>query len=169
MRLSKTLIVFFSLLTVHSAQAESSSLFQHKISDPVRQKEFSLKKKLILAGYDVVSYQQEGGPKKGVSQIQTNYKGVTYYFLSEANKSEFSSDPQRYEPLYGGWCAYAMLDGSKTAVDPETFKIVDQRLLVFYNGVWGNTLERWDKMLIDKVTDTALIKQADEEWDDILR
>ncbi len=40
--------------------------------------------------------------------------------------------PDKYEPAYGGWCAYAMGEsGEKVKIDPETFKILDgQTLLV---------------------------------------
>ncbi len=64
-----------------------------------------------------------------------------------------------YEPQYGGWCAYAMGNsGEKVEVDPETYKIVDGKLYLFYNKYFTNTLKSWNK-------DEAKLKsKADESW-----
>ena len=62
------------------------------------------------------------------------YNGTTYRFISQQNREEFAKNPARYEPQYGGWCAYAMgKQGEKVEVDPETFKILDGKLFLFYN------------------------------------
>jgi hypothetical protein len=40
-----------------------------------------------------------------------------------------------YAPQYGGWCAFAMGNsGEKVTVNPETFKIIDSKLYLFYNA-----------------------------------
>ncbi|MGJ8654073.1 MAG: YHS domain-containing (seleno)protein [Opitutaceae bacterium] len=149
-----------------STAGYAASAVQHEVSAKVRAKEFSVKKQLMLQGYDVVSYQQEGGPKEGSRDYQAEYKGVLYYFVSEANKATFLAEPERYEPLYGGWCAYAMLDGEKTEVNPESYKVVEGRLLVFYDGFWGDTLKLWNEF---EEQDSALIKKADAAWETILK
>ena len=165
----KYLLTLATCLIATTTLVAEVSLHQHEVTTQVRQSEFSLKRCVILEGYDVVSYHQQTGPKKGKSRLSTEYKGVIYYFTNEANKAAFLADPQRYEPLYGGWCAYAMLEGDKTKVDPETYKIVDEHLLVFYNGFWGNTYELWNQMLGDVVTDKLLIDRADRAWESILK
>jgi len=147
----------------------AASSLQHEVSSKVRTKEFSLKKQVMLKGYDVVSYQLPNGPEKGNASYQVEYKGVVYYFVNTANKNTFLADPERYEPLYGGWCAYAMLEGDKTKANPESFKVVDGRLLVFYDGLWGDTLELWNEMLTAEMTDQTLIEKADARWESILR
>ena len=75
------------------------------------------------------------------------------------NKEEFRKSPARYEPEYGGWCAYAMgAKGEKVAVDPGTFKIVNNKLYLFYNKFFNNTLKDWNK-------DEANLKtKADASW-----
>ncbi|MGJ8638243.1 MAG: YHS domain-containing (seleno)protein [Opitutaceae bacterium] len=156
----KILATYFLVLVAFTTAQAASSL-QHEVSEKVRVEHFSVKKQLVLEGYDVVSYQQAGGPKEGSQAHEGDYKGVTYRFSSAANKATFFADPERYEPLYGGWCAYAMLDGGKTKVNPESFKIVDDRLLVFYDGIWGDTLKQWNEK---SENDAALIKTADAEW-----
>ncbi len=156
----KVLSLMILLLYSLSASYAASGL-QHTVPDSVRVKAFSLKKQLMLQGYDVVSYQQPDGPRAGVKTYQAEYKGVRYYFVNAANRAAFLADPERYEPLYGGWCAYAMLEGDKTKANPQSYKIVDERLLVFYDGLWGDTLALWNEM---EVSDALLIQQADRAW-----
>ena len=67
--------------------------------------------------------------------------------------------PEKYEPAYGGWCAYAMGNSSeKVEVDPETFKIIGGKLYLFYNFYFNNTLKSWNK------NETGLKTKADGNW-----
>lgn len=71
----------------------------------------------------------------------------------------FLANPSRFEPQYGGWCAFAMGDyGKKVKINPETFKIVDDKLYLFYNAYFTNTLKDWNK-------DEANLKsKGDRNW-----
>jgi YHS domain-containing protein len=131
-------------------------------SDAMRLKEFNLDKKVALDEYDPVSY-FAGKPVEGDEDNSYTYKGVTYYFASPANLAKFKSNPDAYEPAYGGWCAYAMGDsGEKVKIDPETFKIINGRLYLFYNFWGNNTLETWNK------SEPALKAKADQNWRKII-
>ncbi len=126
-----------------------------------RQKNFNLDKGLALSGYDAVSY-FSGKPKKGSSSFSYTFEGVTYRFASADNLNKFKQNPAAYEPQYGGWCAYAMGNsGEKVEVDPETFKIVDNKLYVFYNHLFNNTLKTWNK------NEAVLKAKADVNWQKI--
>ena len=97
---------------------------------------------LALEGYDPVAYFREHEAREGKSEITAEYEGVTYRFATPENKEIFLSGPSAYKPQYGGWCAYAMgAKGEKVEVDPETFKIVDGKLYLFYNKFFNNTLD----------------------------
>ena len=101
---------------------------------------------VILQGYDAVSYFKSGEPLKGDPKIQTKFEDATYTFATEANKQEFLKEPKKYAPQFGGWCAYAVADSkSKVDIDPKSFVIQDGKLLLFYNGIWGNTRKKWQK------------------------
>ncbi len=100
---------------------------------------------LALHGYDAVFYQQPGGPQLGDTGIATVVAGGTYRFASKEIRATFTADPARYLPAYGGWCAYAMASADYVDVDPKTFKIIDGRLYLFYNGWLGNSLTTWNK------------------------
>lgn len=132
-------------------------------SDAVRQKHFNVKSKLALEGYDAVSY-FDGNPIKGKSDIIYVDKGITYRFATQANATKFKTNPEKYEPAYGGWCAYAMGEnGEKVKVDPETYKIVDGKLYLFYNFWTTNTLYDWNK------NEKKLKEAGDRNWSKIVQ
>jgi YHS domain-containing protein len=138
----------------------TSTLAFSQSNEADRKKEFNLSKgTLAIEGYDPVSYFTENKAVKGKKEFAKSYKGIIYYFSSEKNSKAFVADPAKYEPQYGGWCAYAMgSTGEKVEVDPETFKIRGGKLYLFYNAYFNNTLKSWNK---DEV---KLQKSADINW-----
>ncbi len=122
------------------------------------QEGLNLKKGIAAEGYDVVAY-FNAEAVEGKSEFKVSYEGATYLFKSAANKAKFVSDPDKYVPQYGGWCAYAMgKDGSLVKIDPETYRILDGKLYLFYN-FWGtNTLTLW------KENEAQLKTSADRYW-----
>lgn len=122
------------------------------------------KNKLALSGYDPVAYFPEGGGKaeKGSDKITTTYKGVVYRFSSEEHKALFLKTPDKFEPAYGGWCAYAMAQGEKVEIDPKSFVITDGKLFVFYKSFFNDTRSKWQK------DEPALMKKADAAWKKIV-
>ena len=113
----------------------------------------------FLGGYDPVAYFESSAPAKGDEKISLDYLGAVVLFVSQNNRSKFRDDPLKYLPAYGGWCAYAMgANAKKVRIDPETYKVTDGRLYLFYNFFFSNTLESWNK------NEEELIKLADENW-----
>jgi YHS domain-containing protein len=116
---------------------------------------------LAIEGYDPVAYFPEGGakPKRGDKRLETVHRGVRYRFASAANRALFLATPTRYEPAYGGWCAWAMADGEAVEIDPKSFLVQDGELLLFYDGLFADTHKRWRK------GDGAALKvKADRHW-----
>ena len=120
-----------------------------------RKKEFNIAGNAIgISGYDPLSYFL-GNPKKGVK----DFNGVVYYFASQTNLELFKKSPAKYEPAYGGWCAYAMgASGEKVEIDSKTYKIIDGKLYLFYNSFLNNTLPKWNK------EEVSLKNKADKNW-----
>lgn len=118
--------------------------------------------RLAVHGYDPVAY-FDGTPTKGQASLSAKSAGAVYHFANEANRAKFEADPAKYTPAYGGWCAWAMLDGEEVDIDPMTFKIADGKLLLFYNGFWGNTLPKWNEKANAEGEDT-LLSQAGAHW-----
>lgn len=126
---------------------------------PARKKHFNLDEGIAISGYDPVLYFTQRKALKGNKQLATVYEGVTYYFVSATSRDEFKKNPSKFEPAYGGWCAYAMgAKGDKVSIDPKTFKIVGGRLYLFYNKLFNNTLDDWNK------DESNLKAKADVHW-----
>jgi YHS domain-containing protein len=130
----------------------------------VRVAQFNIESgKPALGGYDPVSY-FNGDPKKGKAMFSYRYKGVNYQFSDQQNLQVFKQQPAHYEPAYGGWCAFAMGDsGEKVKVNPNTYKIVDNKLYLFYDFYLTNTLKDWNK------DEKKLMIKADDYWAEIVK
>lgn len=128
-------------------------------NDAKRISQYNLENKLAILGYDPVGYFNQGKAIKGKKDVSASYQGVTYRFATAENKEMFLKNPSKYEPQYGGWCAYAMGSaGEKVEINPETYKIIDGKLYLFYNAYFNNTLKSWNK-------DEANLKnQANSNW-----
>ncbi len=127
-------------------------------SEETRQKNYNIRKDIALEGYDPVSYFDQK-PVEGKSNLKFTYKGITYLFANPSNLTKFKAAPDKYEPAYGGWCAYAMGEtGEKVKVDPETYKIIDGKLYLFYNFWGNNTLTDWNK------NEKPLKSKGDQNW-----
>lgn len=148
MKIIGILFIFALLLNVE-LQAQTA----------LRPKQFNLENGLAIQGYDPVAYFTQGKAIEGNKQFASVFEGVTYRFATAANKDLFLKDPKKYEPQYGGWCAYAMgATNEKVEIDPETFKIVNGKLYLFFHNFINNTLPKWNK-------DEANLKaKADKNW-----
>ncbi len=148
----KSLVACLFLLLIGSLPAWT------QIPDAQRQAQYNLDKGVAISGYDPVSY-FDGKAREGRTSFTQTYKGVTYRFANAANADRFRKNPTAYEPAYGGWCAYAMgATGEKVAVDPETYKIADGHLYLFYNRLFNNTLPKWNN------DEKTLARKADANW-----
>lgn len=125
-----------------------------------RKKQFNIDKSaLAIEGYDPVAYFTMNKAIAGKKDISIMADGISYHFSSTRNMELFKAMPAKYEPQYGGWCAYAMgSKGEKVSVDPETFKILNGKLYLFYNKFFNNTLKEWNK------DESDLKTKADKNW-----
>lgn len=145
----KKIILAVSLLLTLSAYSQTA----------LRIKTFNLEKGIAIQGYDPVAYFTVNKAVEGKKEFSVITEGITYYFSSQTNKDLFLKDARKYEPQYGGWCAYAMgASGEKVEVDPETFKIINGKLYLFYHSWLNNTLTKWNK------DETNLKTKADKNW-----
>jgi len=148
--LFSALVFLFSLMQINAQSPE-----KHINKD---------KKNRAVQGYDVVSYFNDSEPSKGNSKYTTDYNKSIYLFKDAKNKELFIQTPSKYTPQYGGWCAYAMgAKGEKVAIDADTYKIVEDKLYLFYNTFIINTLPMWNE---DEVN---LKSKADKNWSNIIK
>ena len=130
----------------------------------LRRKSFNVDESgLALKGYDPISYLDKAGPKEGKKEHSFVYRGITYRFATAENKAKFEAEPAKYEPPYGGWCAWAVIDGDKVEIDPMNYEVVDGKVYLFYKGWLGNAKKKWDdKLKADGAKKT--VGAADSGW-----
>ena len=108
-----------------------------------------------IKGYDPVAYFKQSKPVKGEKEYSVSWQGATWYFQNQQNRDEFKSNPEKYAPQYGGYCAYGTANGHKAPTEPDAFTIVDGKLYLNYNK---DVMANWRK-------DTkGYIVKANEKW-----
>lgn len=110
---------------------------------------------VAVGGYDPVAYFRDGGPVLGDPAISAKWRGATWHFSSAANRDAFESEPEKYAPAFGGYCAWAVAQGKLAKGDPRNWDIVQGRLYLNYN----------EKVQADWRKDIpGFIAKANEEW-----
>ncbi len=72
-------------------------------------------------------------------------------------------DPERYLPEFGGFCAIGVAaNNARAPTNPETFRIQDGRLLLFFNGDYKGDHVDTSRMWDDDAPD--LLSKADQNW-----
>lgn len=110
---------------------------------------------VAIQGYDPVAFFTDSRPVKGNPQFQSEYHGAKYYFASSEHKAAFDREPAKYEPQFGGYCAYGVSQGHKAPIKIEAWQIVNGRLLMQYD------LDIKGKFNRDQ---QGSLKKADENW-----
>jgi len=113
------------------------------------------KNSVAIQGYDPVAFFTQNKPVKGSAEFQSSYRGATYYFVSTEDKATFDAAPGKYEPQFGGYCAYGVSQGHLAPVKIEAFQIVNGRLLMQYD------LDVKGKFNKDQA---GSLQKADQNW-----
>ncbi len=140
------------------------SIFYSDAQITLRSKQYNIENGLAIKGYDPLAYFNQNKAIEGNKSIRATVEGLTYYFVTPSNKDLFLKDFKKYEPQYGGWCAYAMgSSGEKVERDPETFKINNGKLYLFYHSWVNNTLTKWNE------DEKTLKNKADSNWQKLIQ
>ena len=151
-------LIYLSLLACH-AVAQSPA-------EPVRMNPNGIG----IDGYSPVSYFTAGVPERGDPEYSSQHDGVTYLFTSEDQVDLFELNPTRYLPAHGGWCTLMMGgSGRRTPGHPESWVIVDDRLMLFWSGDTDETkgmgLANWHSKNKGKIKkERKYIARADKQW-----
>lgn len=147
--LTAALIGFASLAVIAPVAASAA--------DPISTARFN---NLAVGGYDVVSlFEGNGEGVEGSKEFTAEYQGADWRFASAESLAKFEADPEAFMPEYGGYCAWAIAQGSLAWGNPENANVVDGKLYLNYNSA----IER--RWLADV---PGFIAAGDEQWPDIL-
>ena len=108
-----------------------------------------------IYGYDPVSYFTDHAAMQGKRQYEFVWQGVSWIFVSQANREVFMADPEVYAPQYGGHGALAMARGYASTSNPNIWAIYRDRLFFFYSytarAAWAEEVEQH-------------VQRGDEHW-----
>jgi YHS domain-containing protein len=113
---------------------------------------------LALKGYDPVSYFTKGAPTKGSNKFTAAYNGAIYQFSSNVNRDLFQSEPSKYAPQYGGFCAFGVTMNRKFDTDPTAWHISGDKLYLNLNK---GVQKKW------RTDMPGYIETAQGNWDGI--
>ena len=108
-----------------------------------------------IKGYDPVAFFKVSKPVMGADSLSYSWKGANWLFSNQQNLDSFKTNPEKYAPQYGGYCAYGTSAGHKAPTETDTWTIVNGKLYFNYNG---KVKEVWMK------NQPALIEKADQQW-----
>lgn len=147
--LTRRLFLAFSALLLVAASGAAHA------ADPV----FSTWTGKAINGYDPVAYFTEGKPVEGSGDFTAEWNGATWQFANAENRDAFQATPEKYAPQYGGYCAYAVAQGSTAKTEPDVWSIVDGKLYLNYSH---DIQKRWESQ------QSQYIAAADKNWPGVL-
>ena len=114
---------------------------------------------VAIEGYDAVAYFTQSEAVKGDKAHQFEWNGAKWRFASAEHLELFRAAPEKYAPKYGGYCAWAVSQGYTAGIDPEAFRIVDERLYLNYSK---KVQQDWEQDI------PGNIAEADKHWPKIV-
>lgn len=111
---------------------------------------------IALQGYDSVAYHTQSKALPGSEEHRLNWQAVEWRFATEYNKDLFASNPERYAPQFGGYCADAVSMGMTKKADAQVWFVKDDKLYVFYG-------EDAKKDFIEKIP-SGVLQRSHESW-----
>jgi len=148
MRTLKSVLVLFTLFAGISLSA------QDKMANNIDNSN------IALQGYSAVSYLDLGLAQRGSKNYKSEYEKVVYYFTSAEQKTTFDKNPRKYQPQFGGFCAFGIYAGAKFRVDPNKFMVKDGTYYLFLNNVELDAQQLW----MAENDHSKLKKAADKNW-----
>ena len=145
--------IFLCSLSFHASAAPEINTLKDGFAGVL-----GMRSDVAILGYDTVSYHTEGAGVKGDEKYSYEWKKAVWLFVSEANLELFKKDPEKYAPVYGGYCAFGVSEGGLHGIDPTQFAVSDGKL---YLNNDETTLKKWIKMSDSKY------KVANEQYNSL--
>lgn len=97
---------------------------------------------VAILGYDPVAYFTEAAAVRGSEEFKYDWLGTPWHFASKKNRDLFMSQPVKYAPQFGGYCAGEVaFNGITVNIDPEAWRIIDGKLYLGYDKGFAADLE----------------------------
>ena len=97
---------------------------------------------VAIMGYDPVAYFTDNRPVQGSEEFSYDWLGTPWHFASRQHRELFKSEPVKYAPQFGGYCAGEVaFDGITVNIDPDAWRIIDGKLYLGYGKDFAADLE----------------------------
>ena len=97
---------------------------------------------VAIMGYDPVAYFTDNRPVQGSEEFSYDWLGTPWHFASSKHRDLFMSEPVKYAPQFGGYCAGEVaFDGVTINIDPEAWRIINGKLYLGYGKDFAADLE----------------------------
>ncbi len=114
---------------------------------------------IAINGYDPIAYHDQARPVAGKAAHAVAWNDAIWYFTNADNRARFMTNPPRWAPRYGGYCAWAVSHGYVAKTDPAAWRIVEGHLYLNYSL---NVQARWAQDI------PRNIRRADAHWPKLL-
>ncbi|MGF1482856.1 MAG: YHS domain-containing (seleno)protein [Opitutales bacterium] len=114
------------------------------------------KERLALGGHDVVAYHTANKAQPGHVLYRYEWQGAVWQFNSRENLLAFRAKPEKYAPVYGGYCAVMVGKEMTHVCSGEHFLVHEGKLYIAGNAEILKQLRGGPE---------AYIKKADPTWE----
>ena len=104
-----------------------------------------IKPQVAIEGYSPVSYFTKNKAEKGNPKFAVTHKEKTYHLTSAEQVKVFQADPDKYTPKFGQYCAYSLTLGRRMSIDPTSFKVLGDDLLLYHKSEEADGRAAWEK------------------------
>ncbi len=112
-------------------------------------------KGVAVGGYDPVAFFTRKRAVRGSKDFEITHQGVKWRFATAANRDAFLAEPAKYEPQFGGYCAWAVSRNYTAKGDPVAWTVHKGKLYLNYNkSVRASWLKAVDRN----------IKRGEQNW-----
>ncbi len=111
---------------------------------------------IALDGYDSVAYFESYAAVQADFTHNYSYEDLEWYFENSTHLDMFISDPERYMPAFGGFCAYELAHENVVPSNLEYWYIHDEKLYLFSSE---SAKQEW----FDEIS--TLLPLATKQWE----
>ncbi|SFU22967.1 YHS domain-containing (seleno)protein [Mesorhizobium sp. YR577] len=126
---------------------------------------------VAIKGYDPVAYFTQNRAVEGSAKYSYHWLGATWHFASAENRDLFASEPAKYAPQYGGYCADGVSFGTVTTnIDPKAWRIIEGKLYISYDPGAADGFEKIPTKVVDsqkhwsEVENTLVSEKLEKNW-----
>lgn len=126
---------------------------------------------VAIKGYDPVAYFTENKAIEGSAAYSHRWLGAEWHFASARNRDLFITDPGKYAPQYGGYCADGVSFGTVTTnIDPNAWRIIDGKLYLSYDPGAADGFGKKPTKVVDskqhwsEVQNTLISDKMQKDW-----